>query len=186
MAGRKPKLTKEVQALLIDNISIGLSNEDACALVPIVTSSFYLWLQKGEQENAKPLYSEFLDAIKKAELNRKKVSLARIYQAGRGGQKVTERKTVSRITENGKTIIEETVVEREMPPDWKADAWYNERKYPNEFGRRYQVEVKEWRKQAELAGARPQEIENAFNKLVEEIAAGLPRGDVGRSDAKGV
>lgn len=178
--GRKPKLTKEIQASLVENISLGLTVEDSCALVPVSHTAFYNWLNRGQNENAPRLYVDFVDAIKKAEFNRKKVLLGRIYHAGRGGKQIVEKKTVSRTLPDGKTIvIEETTTVRELQPDWKADAWLLERKNPDEFGRKYQIDVTDWRKQAEKAGVDKVQIENAFNELVGKFAEGIPRGDAG-------
>lgn len=174
--GRKTKLTKEIQTAMAEGIKLGLKIHDVCALAGITTTDHYNWLSNGEKPSPKPVYFEYLDTIKKAKPQRKRFILARIYQAGQGGKLVKEKKTVKRKGEAGEIIIEETITERETLPDWKADAWMLERGYPDEFGRKYQVELRDWRKDAHEAGIEPEEVENAFNRMVDEFARSVPRG----------
>lgn len=180
MAGRKSKLTKEVRGSLIESTTLGLKIEDACALAGISQTSYFNWLQQGALGKS-ALYVEFLEAIKAAEPKGKQASLARIDQAGRGGGKYTETRTTH--FKNGE--IETVITEKEMLPDWKADAWRLERKYPEEFGQRYRLDVTDWRKQAERAGAKPEEIDGVFQKLVEGYAGASARGDEAGSVAGG-
>lgn len=186
MAGRKTILNKEIQTALVEAISLGLKIEDACSLAGITQASFFAWIQKGEKLGAKQVYIEFAEAIKKAQPSRKRVLLSRIYQAARGGKIVKDKKTTTRLVDGTKTAVTEVVeTEHEVPPDWKADAWMLERGFPDEFGRRYQVDVTDWRKQAEKSGVDSKEIDAAFNKLVDEFAARIARGDAAGGDAKG-
>jgi len=179
--GKNTKLTKEIQTAMTEGIRLGLKIHDVCALAGITTTAHYNWLSKGENPNPKPVYREYRDTIKKAKPQRKRHILARIYQAGQGGKIIKEKRTVKRQTESGDIIIEETITEKELLPDWKADAWMLERGYPDEFGRKYQVELKDWRKDAQDAGIEPEEVENAFNRMVDEFARSIPRGHDERS-----
>lgn len=182
---RKPKLNKEIQTALVEGISLGLKIEDACSLAGVSHTAFFNWLNRGETPGAASLYVDFVEAIKKAQPSRKRVLLSRIYQAARGGKIVKDKKTTTRY-EGGKAVATDVVEsEHEVAPDWKADAWMLERGYPDEFGRRYQIDVTDWRKQAEKSGVDPKEIDAAFNKLVDEFAARLTRGDEAGGDAKG-
>lgn len=167
--GRRTKLTKEIQGALVEGVGLGLKIEDMCALAGIGQSTYFSWLDKGENGKVK-IYMEFLEAIKRAQPQRKKTLLGRIYQAACGGKIIKDKKTTTRY--EGGEIVSTDVVEseHEVAPDWKADAWMLERGFPDEFGRRYQVDVTDWRKQAEKAGVDPKEIDNAFNRLVDEIA----------------
>ncbi len=174
--GRRTKLTKEIQGALVEGVGLGLKIEDTCALAGIGQSTYFSWLDKGEKGKVE-IYVEFLEAIKKAQSQRKKVLLWRIYQAACGGKIIKDKKTTTRLVHGTKTTVIEVVeIEHEVAPDWKADAWMLERGFPDEFGRRYQVDVSDWRKQAEKAGIDPGEIDYAFNKLVDEIAARGARG----------
>lgn len=65
--GRKTKLTKDIQEKLVSAIAHGNYHEVACFLVGIGSSTFYSWMKKGEEENSKRIYRDFVEAIKKAE-----------------------------------------------------------------------------------------------------------------------
>jgi hypothetical protein len=185
MAGRKTILNKEIQTALVEAISLGLKIEDACSLAGIAQSAFFKWIDKGEKPGAKSVYVEFAEAIKKAHPSRKRILLGRIYQAARGGKIIKDKKTTTRY-ESGKIVATDVVEsEHEVAPDWKADAWMLERGFPDEFGRRYQVDVTDWRKQAEKSGVDPKEIDAAFNRLVDEAATRIARGDEAGGGAKG-
>ncbi len=65
MAGRKTKLTPELQDDVVKRIRAGNYIKVACQAVGISHTAYFDWLKKG-QEGKSP-YAEFLDAIKKAE-----------------------------------------------------------------------------------------------------------------------
>lgn len=102
---RPTKLTPELQAKIAGAIAAGNYQETACELAGIHPSTFYLWMARGEG-GRKP-YSEFFEAIKKAEA-------------------AAEAKRIQQITKASDT-------------DWKAAAWYLERRYPDRWGRRDRV-----------------------------------------------
>ena len=81
MAGRKPKLTKQ----LIENIGLALQNgnyvETACDYVGISTTTLYRWLQESEQEGAKPLLRELSDTIRKSRAQAEMRNVVRIQKA---------------------------------------------------------------------------------------------------------
>lgn len=107
MAGRKPKLTPEVQHMICTGISAGLPKKAACAAVGVSESAFYEWLQRGEEDIEKckkSLYAEFVEQIKKSESAFQLTHLTRISKAGQEG-------------------------------NWQADAWLLERCFPKEYGR---------------------------------------------------
>jgi len=65
MAGRKTKLTPELQEEVVKRIRAGNYIQVSCEAVGIGVSTYFEWLKKGE-EGKKP-YTEFTEAIKKAE-----------------------------------------------------------------------------------------------------------------------
>jgi len=65
MAGRKTKLTPELQEEIVKRIRAGNYIRVACQAVGISHTSYFDWLKKGE-EGISP-YAEFLDAVQKAE-----------------------------------------------------------------------------------------------------------------------
>jgi transposase len=133
--GRKTKLTEAVQQELYNAIAGGNTHETACALAGIATSTFYEWINKGEKAKS-GAYNNFYDQIRKAEALAEAKRIEIIRKAG-----------------EGKGVFEDK-------PDWKAAAWYLERRYPEKWGRRHIVadvnhsgevtEVKEERHRVEI------------------------------------
>lgn len=137
---RKRKLTPEVTKKFVKGLRLGLKVEDVCAVAGISTQTFYNWMNKAQAGGGKP-YIDFFEAVKKAEPASKAARVKAILAAAKGGQETTERKVVSRKSPTGETeIIEQTVIVRKAPPQWQAAAWWLERRYAAEFGRRDRVE----------------------------------------------
>ena len=65
MAGRRTKLTPELQTQILNAIKAGNYDYIACMYAGIHKSTFYRWMLKGEKAR-KGLYKEFCDSIKKA------------------------------------------------------------------------------------------------------------------------
>ena len=63
--GRPSKLTPEVQGLIVDGISAGLTYQLSCERAGIFPSTFYAWLERGELQ-ATGRYKEFSEAITRA------------------------------------------------------------------------------------------------------------------------
>ena len=63
--GRKPKLTPEVQKIIVDAIAGGNYNDIAADYAGVGRTTFYRWMEKGE-EAASGIYRDFWDAVKKA------------------------------------------------------------------------------------------------------------------------
>lgn len=66
MAGRKTKLTEEVQKRFLDAIRAGNYYEPACHYAGIDYSTFRRWMQKGEEQRS-GVFREFCEAVKRAE-----------------------------------------------------------------------------------------------------------------------
>lgn len=110
---RPTKLTPELQAEICGYIENGNTFTRACALSGISEPSFYLWKSLGEKDidsGKETEYSEFLEAIKRAEEKFKAWNIQQIMNAGKQSN------------------------------HWQACAWLLERKYPGEFGRKERVE----------------------------------------------
>lgn len=84
MAGRKCKLTPEVQAAIVQALGVGATHEHACQFAGIGHDTFYAWLKKGSE--GKTPFSEFSEAVKKAEAQAGVGWLAQIETAARQGQ----------------------------------------------------------------------------------------------------
>jgi len=108
--GRPSKLTPELQERILQLIRKGNYIEVACAAVGIDKSTYYKWLQRGQQAKSGK-YFDFFIAAKKAEREAETAFLDRIREAAFKDK------------------------------DWKAAAWYLERKYPERWGRKERHEV---------------------------------------------
>ena len=106
MAGRKTKLTPELQKEFCGYVSGGLTKKGAADAVCISETTLYDWLQRGQKDEdagKDTVYSEFLESVKRAE----------------AGFKLTHIRTIQEASAD----------------DWKAAAWLLERCYRNEYGR---------------------------------------------------
>jgi len=136
-SGRVPKLTPAVQSAIVNAVQVGVPVTQAAQLVGVGRSTVLLWLQRGDPHHSawpKAIYTEFLDAVTRAKAIDEARRLARLEQAGRGGAILYEH-TITH--PDGR-------VEREVkhaPPDWRADAFYLERAYPERWGRRVQADM---------------------------------------------
>jgi alpha-galactosidase/6-phospho-beta-glucosidase family protein len=81
--GRKSKLTPEVQAEIVRALQVGATREHAWQYAGISHECFYNWLRQGEA--GKQPYSDFYEAIKKAEARAVVGWLAQIEEAARTG-----------------------------------------------------------------------------------------------------
>ena len=65
MAGRKSKFTKGTRDKILEALRVGASIQMACDSACIGRSTYYQWIQKGEEESS-GAYKTFLDNVRKA------------------------------------------------------------------------------------------------------------------------
>ena len=125
----RSKRTPETIAALTQAIAAGLPRRAAASIAGISHETFYSWLDESDETR---FCADVRDAVARAEAACQERRLARITKAGEGGTVVKE-KTTERKTKDGTVIV---TTEREIaPPQWLADAWTLERRFPQEFGR---------------------------------------------------
>jgi hypothetical protein len=110
--GRPTLLTPELQASICKEIEAGLTYEDAAELNGITRKTLSEWVAKG-RAGADP-YRAFGDAVIAARAKAK----ADAIKAVRAG------------------------VMMNQAPDWKAEAWFLERTFPDQYGPQTAVHVK--------------------------------------------
>jgi len=103
IAGRKPKLTKELQDRICQLISAGNYIKTACEASGISEQTFLNWKNWGEKKGH-GLYFEFFESVKRAEA----IAIAKNV----------------------------TVIQIASQNSWQAAAWWLERKYPKDWGRK--------------------------------------------------
>jgi transposase len=81
VAGRKPKLTKELIELLGTALQNGNYIETACDFVGINRATLYRWLQESEEDDAKPILKELSDTVRKARAQAEMRNVLRIQKA---------------------------------------------------------------------------------------------------------
>jgi hypothetical protein len=131
--GRTPKLTPEVQKLIVDAVAACTPRHFAAQRAGIAQSTLRSWFARGRREK-KGEYLAFLAAIKKAEAEAIITRVARIAKAGQGGQIVEKTtKTVTVLSKDGKQTTTTISTEKHAHPQWVADAWMLERRCPEDF-----------------------------------------------------
>jgi transposase len=81
VAGRKPKLTKELIELLATALQNGNYIETACDFAGINRATLYRWLQESEADDAKPILKELSDTVRKARAQAEMRNVLRIQKA---------------------------------------------------------------------------------------------------------
>jgi transposase-like protein len=121
VAGRKPKLTKELIELLGTALQNGNYIETACDFAGINRATLYRWLQESEEDDAKPLLKELSDTVRKARAQAEMRHVLRIQKAAEG---TTDK--------DGNYLIN---------PNWSASAWWLERSHPKKWSKQTNVEL---------------------------------------------
>jgi hypothetical protein len=114
------KLTPQVSASIVRAVAAGVPVVAAAALVGIAKSTVLQWLQRGagcSTRRSQPIYVAFVDAIARAQAIDEARRIARLDQAGRGGQVLHEKVTTYA---DGRQVVERHYA----PPEWRADAFY--------------------------------------------------------------
>lgn len=131
ITGRPTKLTPELTGRIAAVVRDGNYLITACQICGISKQSFLNWMSRGEEEagNGRGLFFDFMCAIKKAEAEAEAERLARITEAGKGGQLS---KVITYTRKDGTEVQEETFT----IPQWLADMTTLERRHPERWGRK--------------------------------------------------
>lgn len=151
--GAPTKLTPELQARLIQYLRQGNYIVTACNAVGIDRTSFWRWMQIGEQET-EGIHFEFCNAAKQAMAEGEAEMALRVRSATR--DRVVE------AAPEGFVLI---------PSSWQAAMTFLERRYPQRWGRR--VQETKHSGSVEVTGAR----EELARKLGAGAAAGAADSD---------
>ncbi len=134
--GRPTKFTPETRSKILLALGQGNTYEASALYGGVGYSIFREWMKRGEEETEGE-FSEFFKAVKKAEAEAEIHSIARIRSAA-SGQRVLIAETV-RVTPEGEQGTERNY--QYAPPQWQADAWFLERRKPQDWARRERHDV---------------------------------------------
>lgn len=147
--GRKTKLTPELIADLEQLLAYGNYREQACNALGVTTTSLYRWLERAEADEENDTRPSLFRDLRDA-----------ITRAEAGA----ERDAV-------------TLVRRHAVADWRAAAWYLERRHPSRWGRRDRLDVDATVGQAPKrktvsagSGERAEEIRSALAEALDRPA----------------
>lgn len=154
MAGRPSKFSQKVADRFLTAISAGNTRKAACHHAGISEDTLARWL-KGEGGRGIEGFKEFPSAVINAESDTEVRNVAIIAKAAQGFDSGYKKKTVKTVLTRRKTtspdgtvveemvpielVTEETISQREF--DWKAGAWWLERRRAADWGSRQKVEV---------------------------------------------
>jgi hypothetical protein len=132
MMGRTSDLTPALQASICKDIEAGNTIATACAINGISQATYYQWLEKGKAGQS-PAYVDFLESATQARHRAKANAIAAVRAGVLGGPGNKQ--------------------------DWKAEAWFLEKSFPDEFGPQQAVTVK---------------VEKALDETLDKLERKLP------------
>ena len=155
--GRPTKLSAPVAARIVKALSLGMSYKDAAMAGGVHEETLAAWRKRGVEE-PRSIYAHFLGQIDKAA----ELTGIAYFDAVRRSimeSPVRVREHIKQ-DENGKVIMKE--IHREtLPPDIKGAMWWLECRFPEQFGRRDQME--------HTGGVKVQETQTQERKLTIEL-----------------
>ena len=116
--GRPLTLTADLSRELISLLQRGLTQTDACAAVGLARSTFYDWLARGRD----------LTLANPDQMTIEELRLSEFSDAVAGARARAKADALAAIRLG-------------MRDDWRAAAWFLERSFPAEYGRRDHVEI---------------------------------------------
>lgn len=144
----RTKLTKERKDIILHEISEGNTKENAAKVAGISEATLYNWIAKGRTEEP----PAGLEDMTKKEL----VALAKKHQV-KGYHKMNKSQLISRVEEAAtihRALVEEMefaeargisehvkTIKKASKEDWKASAWFLERKDPANWAKKDRLHV---------------------------------------------
>ncbi|KKK75903.1 hypothetical protein LCGC14_2869070, partial [marine sediment metagenome] len=133
--GRPTLLTSKLIEQVAGLVGKGNYISTACQIVGIGERTYYDWLERASKdESEESIYSQFSQAIKRAESDAEARRVERIEQAGIGGGLIRRRTTT---TKDGTEILDEQYAQ----PNWLADMTHLERRHPDRWGRKDRTRI---------------------------------------------
>ena len=135
--GRVTSLNPATRESLCNGLKSGLTIRMACIMAGVGQSTFYRWMQRGEEQE-RGVYREFREAVDDAQETAKNVTLRAIQEIARGGRKIVRTQVKKDHLGNITGYVETT---EESLPSLQALIWIAERRWPSEFAPRSSMEI---------------------------------------------
>ena len=136
--GRPTKLTKPVADRIAEGVSLGMTFKEAAKAGGIHEHTLELWRTRGYRERgSSSIYARFMGQVDRA-AEKTAISYLEAVRKSIMESPVKVRKHIKK-DESGKVILTEIHTET-LPPDIKGAIWWLERRFPEQFGRRDQME----------------------------------------------
>lgn len=118
------KLIPDLQKRICDLVRVGHAPYVAARLCGVHHSTHYDWMERGE--SGEEVYSEYSEAVKKAESESEELLLAEIRKHAAG---IEVYRTKEVVKPTGVEVTSETKQQR----SWQAAAWILERRFPERW-----------------------------------------------------
>jgi hypothetical protein len=175
--GRTPKLTPEVQKLIVEAVAACAPRRYAAERAGVAEYTVRRWLARGKRQ-PKSVYGAFCAALKKAEADSIITRVARISKAAQGGQVIEKTtKSITTTDRQGKAVTTVTVTEKHAAPQWTADAWMLERRCSEEFALHRKRDIEDAIEKALEKGLKDGRIKPVHSEKSEGKAQAMPEPD---------
>ena len=134
--GRPTKLTQPVADRIIEGVSLGMTFKNAAMVGGVHEDTLDSWRKRGAAES-NTTYTRFLGQLDRAAEKTAIDYLEKIRQSIM--ESPVKRREHIKQDENGKVIMKE-IHKETLPPDIKGAMWWLERRFPEQFGRRDQMD----------------------------------------------
>ena len=157
--GRPTKLTQPVADRIAEGVGLGMTFKNAAMAGGVHEKTLEKWRTRGAREaDSNSIYARFIGQLARAAEKTAIDYLEKIRQSIMESP-VRVREHIKK-DESGKVIL--TEIHREtLPPDIKGAMWWLERRFPEQFGRRDQME--------HAGGVKVQETQTQERKLTIEL-----------------
>lgn len=138
----KPKLTPEIHKSIVSYVAAGNFFSTACELTGVSVNTAGEWLARGRGKStrkADEVYVKFAQDVDKAVAQGEAAAVLRIRNAAQGGTEV-KAEVVEKFDKDG-NLIQRTERKELQPPNWTADAWFLERRFPERWNPKHKVEL---------------------------------------------
>ena len=131
-AGRRSKLTPEVQEAVCEGVRRGYTYKDSAILAGINIGTLHNWRTRGEQQR-RGRYREFVDALTRANAEIKQKMIDVIRETAERGEETVEEEISY---DSAGNVTSRRTKRSRSPRDARTAIQFLERRDPEEFGRR--------------------------------------------------